>query len=256
MKAVLFGSIGVLAETSELQRRAYNTAFARHGLDWHWNIATYCRLLATAGGQRRIRTLAGGALSELKIRQIHETKQDVFEELLADGVTPRPGILQCVKLAKASGLRLGFVTTTTPRTLAMIQTALSAHIDFSGFDVITSKTDVAMEKPDGEAYDVALRRLGLSAAEVIAFEDTVASQSSAHAAGLRCHLYAGEYAHAGSAPLQTRAPADTLAADLDAALMVDADRLMTGTAGQRRRRTVVCPDRRPDRSGGLLQPRG
>ena len=63
MKAVLFGSIGVLAETSELQRRAYNTAFARHDLDWHWNIATYCRLLATAGGKRRIRTLAGGALS-------------------------------------------------------------------------------------------------------------------------------------------------------------------------------------------------
>ena len=85
--------------------------------------------------------------------------------------------------------------------------------------------------------------------QVIAFEDTVASQSSAHAAGLRCHLYAGEYAHAGSAPLQTRAPADTLAADLDAALMVDADRLMTGTAGQRRRRTVVCPDGHPDRSG-------
>ena len=33
MKALLLGSIGVLAETSELQRRAYNTAFVAHGVD-------------------------------------------------------------------------------------------------------------------------------------------------------------------------------------------------------------------------------
>ena len=226
MKAVLFGSIGVLAETSELQRRAYNTAFARHGLDWHWNVATYCRLLATAGGQRRIRSLASGALSDLTIQKVHETKQDEFEVLLEGGLTPRPGIIECLELARAAGLRLGFVTTTTPRTLAMIRKALSAHIDFSEFEVITSKADVAMEKPDGEAYDVALDRLGLSPAEAVAFEDTVASQSSAHAASLRCHLFTGEYAHTGSAPLQTRAPAEQLAVDLDAASMVDSDRVM------------------------------
>ena len=54
MKALLLGSIGVLAETSELQRRAYNTAFVAHGIDWHWNIATYCRHLDTPGGQNRL----------------------------------------------------------------------------------------------------------------------------------------------------------------------------------------------------------
>ena len=59
MKALLLGSIGVLAETSELQRRAYNTAFVAHGIDWHWNIATYCQHLATPGGQHRLRQLGG-----------------------------------------------------------------------------------------------------------------------------------------------------------------------------------------------------
>ena len=66
MKALLLGSIGVLAETSELQRRAYNTAFVAHGVDWHWNIATYCRHLATPGGQNRLRQLGGDALSTMK----------------------------------------------------------------------------------------------------------------------------------------------------------------------------------------------
>ena len=68
MKALLFGSIGVLAETSELQRQAYNTAFVAHGVDWHWNIATYCRHLATPGGQNRLRQLGGDALSSMEIR--------------------------------------------------------------------------------------------------------------------------------------------------------------------------------------------
>ncbi|MEC7496587.1 MAG: haloacid dehalogenase, partial [Pseudomonadota bacterium] len=36
MRALIFGSIGVLVETSELQRQAYNAAFAAHRLDWHW----------------------------------------------------------------------------------------------------------------------------------------------------------------------------------------------------------------------------
>ena len=45
MKLLLLGSIGVVAETSELQRKAYNMAFAQHGLDWYWNVANYCELL-------------------------------------------------------------------------------------------------------------------------------------------------------------------------------------------------------------------
>ena len=153
-----------------------------------------------------------------------------FEDLLADGVLPRPGIIETISRARHAGLRLGFVTTTTPRTLDMIRDALASHIDFAEFAVTTSKADVAMEKPDGEAYETALHRLGLLPSEAIAFEDTVASQSSAHAAGLRCHLYAGEYAHVGVAPMQTRDPAAALAADLDAAMMIESDKLMTRTA--------------------------
>ncbi len=37
-KAILLGSIGVVAETSDIQRRAYNTAFKEAGLDWVWEV--------------------------------------------------------------------------------------------------------------------------------------------------------------------------------------------------------------------------
>ena len=36
-KAILFGSIGTLAETSDLQRNAFNEAFKISGLNWFWD---------------------------------------------------------------------------------------------------------------------------------------------------------------------------------------------------------------------------
>lgn len=218
MRALIFGSIGVLVETSELQRQAYNTAFAAHGLDWHWNVATYCQLLATPGGQRRLNRLSGGRLSETEISRIHETKQRVFSELLASGVAARPGITDSIALARRHGLKIGFVTTTTPRTLQIVQDAVAGQIDFSAFDVITSKADVAREKPDGEVYGFALETLGIDAGDAIAFEDTAVNQGAAANAGLRCHLFAGEYAVTTGAPLQTRNPAQDLASLLASGL--------------------------------------
>ena len=44
------GSIGVIAETSEL--------FADFGLDWYWNIANYCDMLKNPGGISRIQQFA------------------------------------------------------------------------------------------------------------------------------------------------------------------------------------------------------
>ena len=216
MKALLLGSIGVLAETSELQRQAYNAAFTAHGVDWHWNIATYCRHLGTPGGQNRLRSLGGDALSEMEMQRIHQTKQDAFGTLLANGVAPRSGIKETLAMARAAGMRIGLVTTTTPRTLGMIREALANHIDMSDFAVITSKDDVVREKPDSEVYELALARLGIASQEAIAIEDTVASQSAAIAAGIRCHLFTGSYAVAGDAPLQTRDPAASVRADLAA----------------------------------------
>lgn len=218
MRALLFGSIGVLVETSELQRQAYNRAFAEHGLDWHWNIATYCQLLATPGGQRRLSSLSEGRLSTAQISQIHETKQRIFGELLSTGAAARPGIIDCITLARMHGLRLGFVTTTTPETLALIQTALADQIDFSVFDVITCKEDVAREKPDSDAYEYALAELAIAATEAVAFEDTAVNQAAAETAGLTCHLFAGEYAVTTGAPLQTQNPAQELARILSGTL--------------------------------------
>ena len=125
---------------------------------------------------------------------IHQSKQDRFEELLAQGVMPRAGIADCVARCQERGIKLGFITTTTKRTLDILTEALAPHIDFTSFDLLTTKADVIAEKPSGEVYQVALSRLGVAAGDCIAIEDSEPNQEAALKADVFCYLYAGDYA--------------------------------------------------------------
>ena len=50
-KALLFGSIGSIVETSEIQRKSFNKAFKQYGLDWNWTKREYQYLLSKSGGK-------------------------------------------------------------------------------------------------------------------------------------------------------------------------------------------------------------
>ena len=78
MFALLFGSIGSIVETSELQRRSFNTAFAEHGLAWDWDVGQYKSLLVKAGGVARIHDYASAANETVDAKAIHDTKTRLF----------------------------------------------------------------------------------------------------------------------------------------------------------------------------------
>ena len=40
-KALIFGSIGTLIESSNIQRNSFNEAFKEAGLDWYWDCLLY-----------------------------------------------------------------------------------------------------------------------------------------------------------------------------------------------------------------------
>ena len=78
MKALFFGSIGTVIETSEIQRQSFNKAFKDAGLNWYWNIATYCNLLNNPGGKKRIKEYSQGILDQETIDFIHSKKKKIF----------------------------------------------------------------------------------------------------------------------------------------------------------------------------------
>jgi len=187
MPAILFGSISSLADTSELQRRAFNEAFEAHGLDWNWSRDEYSSLLGSNGGQDRIADYASERGVEVDAAEVHATKSSIFQALLSTaGVSPRAGVLDTVELAKNEGISLGFVTTTSAENVAALLSALSPDISADTFDIVIDKSDVAEVKPDPAAYLYVLDQLGEDAANVVAIEDNIGGVAAANAAGVAC----------------------------------------------------------------------
>ena len=187
MPALLLGSISALADTSELQREAFNQAFAQHGLDWRWDRADYVAMLESSGGADRVTAYAAQQGQDVDARAIHQTKSALFQQALASGdVVARPGVVATIEAARSGGFKVGLVTTTSPENVAALTAALAGTVDVASFDVVVDSSRVQQAKPDAAAYTFALQQLGESAADCVAVEDNVGGVQSATAAGLSC----------------------------------------------------------------------
>jgi HAD superfamily hydrolase (TIGR01509 family) len=184
-KALFFGAIGTLAETSELQRRAHNAAFAQAGLDWTWNRDRYRDLLRDPGGTRRIAAEARRREVAVDAEAIHRRKVANFRDIVrTEGLTPRPGVLETLDRARGQGLCVGWVTTTGRDTVDLMLEGFGGAISAATFDFICDARDVGRPKPAPDIYLLALARAGVAAQGARAVEDTPESAAAAVAAGL------------------------------------------------------------------------
>jgi len=195
--ALLFGSIGSVVESSDIQRRAYNQALKEAGLDWVWDRATYAELLHQSGGKERLAMLAaatGVAMSTEEIDRIHARKTALAcEEIISSGVQLRPGVADLIKLGKERGIKLAFVTTTYQENIDAIFEAAGNALSATDFDYIVARTEVQNGKPAPDAYLITLKQLGVNAAAALAIEDTAVSVMAAKRAGVNVVATPGAY---------------------------------------------------------------
>ncbi len=193
MSAILFGSISSLADTSELQRRAFNEAFASHGLDWNWSRAEYISMLRSNGGVNRIADYAGATGTDIDAAAVHATKSEFFQKLLGESdLAPRPGVLETLATAKENDLKIGFVTTTSAENISALLGALAPDVTKDSFDIIVDSSDVTQPKPDAASYTFAIEKLGVSAQNCVAIEDNEGGVAAASTAGVTCIAFPNE----------------------------------------------------------------
>lgn len=194
LKAVLFGSIGTLVETSSLQLNAFNAAFEKAGLDWKWDRETYARLLQKPGGRQRIEAYAASVGDDVNADDLHRCKTQLFNDMMKrDGLTLRSGVREVLAWAKNSGRKVALASTTERRNIdAIIQS--TPDISYATFDFLGDRTTVEKEKPAPEIFLLALDTLGIVASEAIAIEDTHACFKSAAAAGIPTIAFPNEFA--------------------------------------------------------------
>jgi HAD superfamily hydrolase (TIGR01509 family) len=193
MSALLLGSISTVADTSELQRQAFNQAFADHGLDWRWDRDDYRAMLTGSGGQNRIAAYANARGEHVDAQAVHEAKSKIFRDLLATtGLAPRPGVADTVKAAKEHGWRVGLVTTTARANVSALLSRLHPQLSDQDFDVIVDSSSVGSPKPDPAPYVFALQALTEAPGDCVAVEDNVGGVQAATAAGIPCIAFPNE----------------------------------------------------------------
>ena len=81
-KALLFGSIGTLIESSNIQRNSFNEAFKEAGLDWYWDEQDYKILLKKSGGTKRVEDFAEKNNTNVNASQIRNRKTEIFSSFI------------------------------------------------------------------------------------------------------------------------------------------------------------------------------
>jgi HAD superfamily hydrolase (TIGR01509 family) len=94
-----------------------------------------------------------------------------------------PGIASCISSARARGLKLAVASSSTHD---WVGGNLEKFQLLDHFDAICTRDHVDAVKPDPALYLLALERLGIEAAEAIAFEDSPHGVQAAKRAGIFC----------------------------------------------------------------------
>ena len=200
LKAVIFGAIGTVAEVADLQRQAYNAAFKQAGLDWKWSAIAYKELLKTNGGKERIRAFrdavpARAKVDDKMIEKLHAAKETGFAELVGQSkLSPRPGVKELMEACLAAGMKLAWCTSTSVANVKALKQPLAKQLPLKELTSTVTIDRISAAKPANDAYLQCLEDLGLTAADVVAIEDTPVGIEAANAAGIFTVATPGETA--------------------------------------------------------------
>jgi HAD superfamily hydrolase (TIGR01509 family) len=203
LKAFIFDVDGTLSNTErDGHRVAFNQAFDEYGMNWHWSVETYGKLLAVTGGKERMKFYVEKFLEkdqvpeniEAKIPELHAAKTRHYTELLSTGAIPlRPGVERLIQEARQRGFRLAIATTTTPENVTALLTHTLGPDSIDWFEVIAAGDIVPAKKPAPDIYDYALSEMNLSADECIVFEDSENGIKSSSGANLNTIITINDY---------------------------------------------------------------
>ena len=204
--ALILDCDGVIADTERFGHLiAFNQTFEEFGLPAHWSVADYQRKLLIGGGKERLASLltpefvaAAGLPADADgqraaVAAWHRRKTEIYLDLVASGaVPPRPGIARLVAAALGAGWLVAVASTSAQASVqATLERAVGPELArpvrvFAG-DVVPRK------KPSPDIYLLALRELGVTAADAVVVEDSRNGLLAAAGAGIACLITVNDF---------------------------------------------------------------
>lgn len=181
IRALIFDFDGLILDTESSEWQVWQAIYAERGCRLDLAIWAECigRVHRFFDPYEHLEQLSGQKVDRDTLREAK--RQRVRELNQKQGL--RPGVEAYLRDAKRLGLRVGIASSSD-------STWVRGHLERLGiigcFSCITCAEHTTAHKPDPEPYLAALRNLGATAAEAIAFEDSPNGIAAATAAGIYC----------------------------------------------------------------------
>jgi len=209
--ALLFDCDGVIIETEELHRLAYNAAFKEFKLQIgnepvEWTVEYYDILQNTVGGGKNkmfyhFRETKGAFPTSEDgkpapttpedeqdlVDRLQALKTNLYKDLIAEKAQARPGVLELMDEALASdNIRVGVCSASTKEAVTKVLDVTLGEERRKQLDVCILGDDVSKLKPDPMIYETAAKKLGIDPSRCVVIEDSIVGLKAAKGAGMRC----------------------------------------------------------------------
>jgi len=208
--ALIFDCDGVIIETEELHRLAYNAAFKAANLEVNgepveWTVEYYDVLQNTVGGGKakmfyHFRTTTGAfpTFSEdgstkpspetqddqqALIDNLQAHKTELYKDLIAEKATPRPGVIELMDEALADPkIAVGVCSASTKAAVTKVLAVTLGEERRNKLNVCILGDDVSKLKPDPLIYVTAAERLQIDPSKCVVIEDSMVGLRAAKGA--------------------------------------------------------------------------
>jgi beta-phosphoglucomutase len=176
-RALLFDLDGTLAETDSLHLPTWIEVLAPYGVEVDEGF--YRESISGRSNSKIVRDLLPH-LSPKEGSELADAKEASFRQRASE-LEPLPGLLDFMQEGESRGISLALVTNAPQENVEAILLALDLE-EF--FDEVVLSDEVGPVKPDPAPYKAALKKLGVSPEEALAFEDSTSGIASSVAAGI------------------------------------------------------------------------
>ena len=178
--ALIFDFDGLIVDSETPGFQAWSEVYAAHGCSLPFEKYSAC--IGTIGGFDLHAYLEKQTGRSFERADLERACNSRWLELMHDQPL-LPGIASCVSSAKQRGLRLAIASSSTQK---WVTRNLKKFGLLDYFDAVCTSDHVSAVKPDPALYLLALEKLGVTAEEAIAFEDSPNGILAAKRAGIFC----------------------------------------------------------------------
>ncbi|PWK88131.1 HAD superfamily hydrolase (TIGR01509 family)/beta-phosphoglucomutase family hydrolase [Lentzea atacamensis] len=182
--ALLFDLDGVLTSTAVLHRKAWKQTFEGMGQPFsEQDYLAYVDGKPRYDGVRSFLASRGLTPSEDEIRRIGDQKNDLVNLIIdEEGITPYPGSVRYLQVAREAGVPIGVVTSSANAMRVLRAGNLLDYVDalVDGNVIVTSNL---RGKPEPDSFIEGARRLKTSPENAAVYEDALAGVAAGRKGG-------------------------------------------------------------------------